>query len=219
MSAIILIYLILLKQENLVPNPSFEEYRVDHCGLSVSVKQFKTDNYFWVSPTIGCPNIYSKTVKQSCWNYIGDESPDQPKTGNRMMMICNFGSGGFRSYAKVKLFEPLQKGVTYTIKVWVRVPHNARVYSPNLNILFSSDTSFYRTSMRIEREPQFEFEDWSPNGWVKLEGHFQADLTYEYMTIGNFRSNEETEVIKLDAGADDSVSWLYIDDFELTRHR
>lgn len=213
---IVFMLLVFDVQDNLIPNFSFEDFRVDHCGLTASTAQFKSDNYFWTSPTVGHPNIYSKTVAQNCWNSIDPQSADQPRTGNRMLMICNLGSNGFRSYVQVKLKEPLLVHKLYTIRIWIRVPSSAVVYSPTLGILTSPKEQFHDTSLNIDSDPTTEFGDWISDGWVKVEADFEVKESSEFITIGNFRSNRDSKLIILDSSkVEKPVSWLYLDDIEL----
>ncbi len=213
---ILLTVLVFDVQENLIPNFSFEDFRVDHCGLTASIKQFKSDNYFWTSPTFGHPHIYSKTVAQYCWNSIDPRSADQPRTGNRMLMICNFGSSGFRSYVQVKLRESLLVHKLYTVRLWIRVPSGSTVYSPTLGILASPDEQSHNTISNIESDPTVEFGDWISDGWVRVERDFEVKEPSEFITIGNFRSNRDSKLIILDSvNVEKPVSWLYLDDIEL----
>lgn len=135
-----------------------------------------------------------------------------------MLMICNFGSGGFRSYAQVALKTPLQKSMIYTIRFWVRVPRNSKTYSPSLGALFTTTAGVYKTSMRIEEIPTVEFEDWRPLEWVRLEKTFRAEDEYNYLTIGNFRENSETKLVELTSEkVERPTCWIYLDDVELFR--
>jgi len=214
-TSIFITLFVLLTQDNFVPDSSFEEYRIDFCGLTPSIEKFKRDNTYWRSPTYGNPNIYSKTVEPHCWNHIRADSPDQPRTGNRMLMICTYGSKDFRSYAQVKLKEPLQKQRRYILRFWLKVPSDADAFSPNIGILLSTDARIYDTTSNIQERPTVEFSDWNPGGWVMIEGKFWADEAFGYLTIGNFRSNSDSKLVMLVNESDDRVSWLFIDDVEL----
>lgn len=207
----------LHNQQNLVPNPSFEQFNLDHCGLSVSVKKFESDNLFWTSPTIGKPHTYSKLVDKNCWNHISADSPDQPKTGNRMIMICNYAVSGFRSYVQVRLKDLVREGKDYEVKLWILVPHDANAFSPTLGIYLSPDQKEFDTIFNIQELATIEFNtDWKEGSWAQLTGKFRPKVDSEYLIIGNFKGNDQTQVNILIKDSDDPVSFLYVDDVELT---
>jgi len=204
------------QKENYVPNNSFEEFSTDHCGLSYSVEKFKEENYYWSCPTEGKPHMYSKLVGDNCWNHIENDSPDQPRTGNRMVMICNYAKSGFRSYVQVKLRKKILKGREYVVSLWVKVPNEAESCSTDLGILMSSTAHEEDTIYNISESATIDYSSrWTPNGWVKLESNFYAEADFEYLIIGNFKPNADTSVKQSKLAELDSPSFLFIDDVEL----
>lgn len=209
---------ISIEGRNLVPNPSFEEFRTQTCGISINPTQFASDNAFWVSPTKATPHIYSTTVPETCWNYVSSESRDRPRTGTRMVMICNYYYSGFRSYIQVELTSALRLGEDYKFVVWMKLTRRSECIAENVGFLLSEDKVASDSIVHLNLRPTGEFLLKSDFGyeWTKFETHLKADRSYRYLTIGNFRDNAST---KLDVGSKDineCGSDVFIDDVELT---
>lgn len=206
---------------NLVPNPSFEEFKRDICGLSVSVKQFETDNCYWKSPTMGKPNIYSRNISRPCWNAISPTDLDQPKSGNRMAMICTFGQSGFRSYLEVKLVEPLKRGREYTAKLWVKIPSTSTYVYNSIGYLFLKEPIQSETVFNIRQTPQVQFDPFlsDTTQWISLEKKFALMEECQYLIIGNFSNNDSSKVEKVRMVERETgiKSFLFIDDVQVLK--
>src|SRR6188768_2954255 len=58
--------------DNLVPNPSFEEYSDTPSGWYYSGKDFSRVSLYWTSPTAASPDLYGPKVSiPSSWRAVG----------------------------------------------------------------------------------------------------------------------------------------------------
>lgn len=187
----------IFAQQNLIPNPSFEEY---HC-IPDSKDEFECVKE-WYNPTNGTTDY--------CHWLSPDHDPDysvnvpktwrgfQPVVDGQAYIIAHmsFANGRKREYAAVPLLEPLVKGQEYEIsfltsKVADIVIGNIIYRIPACNgqgVLFST----YKMDNRgdtIVTEPHFFSSKIINNPaltWEEVKGTFIADEAYTYMLVGNF---------------------------------
>ena len=99
--------------QNLVPNPSFEEYNKIPCNYILSNDSIGEFIKEWFQPTGGTSDFFSSLTSTSCFanpfstaeNSIGYQSP---RSGNFMAAIFTFGPGcgedaNYREYLSIRL--------------------------------------------------------------------------------------------------------------------
>ena len=139
----------------------------------------------------------------------------QPRSGHAFIMIVAYGQREMeeiRSYPSVKLSNPLDSGCYYEISFYVKRVNNERtntygnlsypkiacdrigayVSKDSLHNYNGSHPTFYNIVPQIEN-PSGNFLTDSVN-YVKISGTYKAEGGEQYLTIGNFRSNAETQI-------------------------
>lgn len=205
---------------NYVPNPGFEESIKSPChwnqkGISYMDECFRE----WTSPTETTPDLLSNRVSPDCWAHPKKHSPGRqsPKSGDQMMGMKVQGNGGtptfWHEYLMVELDSTLYAGQNYYAEVWVLRSERSARASNNIGLLFTD--TMVRTNNRLPLyfTPHINAEkpiETRGSRWKKISGVFQADTDKRYLLIGNFYSDDQTEMVKYPDGQ--RGSYYYIDD-------
>jgi outer membrane protein OmpA-like peptidoglycan-associated protein len=205
---------------NYVPNPGFETTSGDPCrwnqdGISYMEKYFRD----WTSPTETTPDLLSLRNETDCWAHPRKHSQGKqsPKSGDNMMGVKVQGTGGtptfWHEYLLVKLDSVLHKGNRYYAEMWVLRSERSARASNNLGMLFSDTLIQTNNRLPLYFTPQINAEkpvQTRGTRWTKISGVFEADRDMQYMIIGNFYPDEQTEIVKYPDG--ERGAYYYIDE-------
>lgn len=210
-------------QTNLVPNPSFEMH--DTCPNSAAQIIYSTP---WIVPTTGTPDYYN-----ACYDTItlGDNLFSVPKNyfGYQPTVTGNAYGGffawytyfsTFREYVQANLTTTLMANQKYYVTIYVSLGDSSRIATDDIGIYFSQ-TAINRTDFdAFGYTPQIS----NPNGnilsdkinWMKISGSFIAQGNEQYITIGNFKPDTNTDTVNvmpyLSANSDYNAAYYYLDD-------
>lgn len=191
--------------ENLIPNWSFENINEEPCLHIQKPKYFTNVMQDWFFPTETHADIFSNGAESNCFASTSKQTmgPQKPRTGDVMVGFKTWGLGNtptfWHEYLMVKLEKPLTVGENYYVEAWVSRAPESEAASNNIAFCFSDTLVqtgnrlplYFQTQVRTE-----EVVDTQNDGWAKVSGVFTADKAYEYVIIGNFCSDDETEIIK-----------------------
>ena len=207
---------------NLVANPSFEDFSATPIGWFKKGEHYTRVMKYWESPTSASPDIFGPKVRVP--NYWAEKGfgKQPPHSGWAMTGLTTYGCEGksthCREYVSIHLNEPLIIGQTYYAEMYVS--HLAGSYvANNLGMYFSEEKIDLMTDEQIEAMPQFEVKDIlkiKNNKWKKVGGQFTAKTEAEYLIIGNFNTDEDTEFETVEAGTI-PYAYYYIDDVEVKK--
>lgn len=206
----------LRAQQNLVPNPSFED--TVYCPLDLA--DFSVDN--WQSANLGTPDFYHACqtsnpnvgVPQNAWGW------QLPRTGSAYVGIVNnaYPETNVREYIQCELQDPLLSGEKYVVEFFVSRADNSSKASDNIGALLSTDPVFMSDIGYLPYEPQvtnFSSQDLTDNfDWVQVIDTLMAQGGERYLTIGVF--NVFTNWIDVD-GTVEYDATLYIDDISVVK--
>ncbi len=207
---------------NIVPNPSFERYSGIPLGWFYKGKHFTDVMKYWNAPTGASPDIFGPKVRiPKHWAEKGF-GKQPPRTGNSMVGLtlygCEEGKPHCREYIQIQLKEPLVVGQNYYFEFWVnRLPRSLKVN--NLGGLFSTEELKALSDDLIAAIPQVNAANIinTPlSGWVSISGRFQASEEFNYLTIGNFFTDEET-LVESHKRDPLTYAYYYIDDVLLRK--
>lgn len=218
LSTLLLLISFLGKAQNLVMNPSFEEYY--NCPLSTGdfEKCKSVVNPVCADSQLGSCNStpdyfnacadYNSNVNVP-YTYAGSQfgySYRNAKDGNAFIGIANAllynpvthaFSYSIREFAQIKLTDPLIAGKQYDFSFYVGTSTPRKKYNIEINQLgihFVNDSIIY-PNMKLW---QFMNADWVCNeyisdstGWQKLSGSYIASGGEKWLIIGVFNSQEE----------------------------
>jgi len=204
-------YSCLKAQQNLVPNPSFEEYNT--CPIDAG----ETANY-WTSPTLGTPDYFNTCAIGNFSvpnNMLGTQSAF---TGNAYAGFGAYTPYEYLEYLQVPLIQPLLAGHKYHVSFYISLVDKSRYAIKEIGALFS--TMEINTGMGdpLLFVPHVEFSDsiiTDTVGWTNIQGSFIAHGDERYLIIGNFHSPQNTTIAEVN-DINNNVSYYYLDDVSVT---
>jgi OmpA-OmpF porin, OOP family len=207
------------KVENLVPNPSFEEYSDTPSGWYYSGKDFSRVSLYWTSPTAASPDIYGpKVIVPDSWKAAGFgkvHSYSGVSHAGITVYGCGKGKPHCREYIQVQLDEPLVPGQLYGFSCMLAHLQKS-VIVKNLGLWFSDDEIDVMTTDPLLEKPVLTLDRFLPSdgNWYRWSGKFKADQSLSYLLIGNFSTDDDSQV-KIPARSDLRFGYYYVDDVRL----
>jgi len=200
--------------QNLVPNPSFEEY--DTCPNYYNIINYSTG---WYSCG-GTPDYYN-----SCTSLPGISIPNNmggfqyPPSLN-----CNAYAGFYgkcnwtncREYIGTSLISPLIINQKYFFSVKVNLANESNCGINKLGVIFSTVSHIDYTGLSPSifnfAHIYTELIITDTVNWVEISGSFVADSTYQYLLFGHFFDDAHTDSTMLN-GNNICQAYYYVDDF------
>ncbi len=230
---------VLLPGQNLVPNPSFEQYNSCPNTTSGIVYPNPPANPYptvtdWSCPvSASTPDYFNVCATQAAVRVpVNTFGYMMPRTGNAyagLYVIEERSDGNYREYVMARLDQALQAGRQYYISFYVsRAGMNTSMgsapwYSDD-NISTTDDIGAYISQRRVD-EPQYRPLSFTPQAvnptgnyidtiWTRVEGVMTAGGGERWITIGNFNpvNNYQTVAIRKPSDTTVPVCYFYIDD-------
>jgi hypothetical protein len=217
----------LCNAQNIVPNPSFENYSNTFCGIQAPgvFNQIMID---WVSPTAAAPQIFFTTIEDSCYNFqpfslyggpLGLKGNQIPRTGDVMVGVWSYTIPGTnqRHYVQTSLSNPMVVGNTYVVEFYVSLADFMELAIDKIGAHLSVNQISSGTDTQMAYTPQVEssaFIDDVTN-WVLVSDTIIAQEAYSYITIGNFNDDNSTNTMVNPSGSGDIGTYgalYFIDD-------
>jgi gliding motility-associated-like protein len=224
---LVLLNINFLKSQNLVPNPSFEEF--DDCPLAFGAFEGYVKN--WFSANNYHLNYFKYCGIQSAVSVpTSDFGFQYPKSGESYINATYFNDIGTqynsRAYPEVKLKKKLEKDTTYCVSYYVNVSNNSNGGLANIDAYFSDTIinfdNIIQSNWVLNFLPQIKNKEGIINdtiNWVKISGSFKAKGTEEFLLLGNFNDDAHTTryIYYLTPGADyEQGTEINIDDVCVT---
>jgi gliding motility-associated-like protein len=229
----VIIYILLLIPligigQNLIPNPSFEEY--DSCVSSIDA--FNMPSYihglkYWISPNFSSPDFLENCNINPDFgmpqNYGGFQ---QARTGNGMVDLGNIISNiNYRENIQTELLQPLEANKKYCFSMYVSLMDSCWYATDNFGACIT-DTAIYSYSGGLT---SFVPQIINPIGnilndkvnWTNISGEYIAHGGEKYITLGVFADDNTIDTIRQPYGSgywdsiDFKVLGYYIDDVSL----
>ena len=195
-----------------VHNPKIVQWHKLNIGVQSNIKKSCSWPAFEAKSGVGSVGIYTYHEKH-------------PKGNSRYT----------RSYIQTKLITPLKKEEVYLFEMWVRTSNrSSKYFSSGLGGLLTDTALHYNIKTLtehyyIEAIPQILCDSAISNvdNWQKVEAYYIAKGGEQYLTIGNFFSNEKiTRVVNQDFtrpcdfgnnSVDFDNSLVFIDDIKIEK--
>ncbi|MFK7776398.1 MAG: gliding motility-associated C-terminal domain-containing protein [Saprospiraceae bacterium] len=187
---VLLIFSVTVDAQNLVPNPSFENY--SFCPSAPSQIYLLDD---WNNPANSSPDYFN-----SC--YVGPPFPGQSvpnnligyqpaRTGGAYIGLAVHGTGtSVREYLQVLLPQPLIAGECYYVEMHTSSGYTSTNFEgiSNVGVYLSENPPPVSSLAMIYATPQVYYSEVVTDtvNWVPLTGSFIANGGEQYLTIGNF---------------------------------
>ena len=202
--------------QNLVPNPSFEDYT--DCPYSENQVHFaepwtnpggSTPDFFHV-----CSNDFGSTIVGVPQNWQGYQ---EPRTGKGYMgIVCYDPDYEGKEYIHVELNSILEEDQLYLVKFYAVLSKGSGNAINSLGLYFSDEqiSSFDISFPNLTPQIVSDLFITDKEMWVEVLGCYKANGTEKFITIGNFRSNADTELYSTSDAQSGSLkhSYYYIDD-------
>lgn len=217
------------KAQNLVPNPSFEQYDTCPGNLSEMYRCLNWENwlttpdYFNVcAPCCGVSIPYNLSLVNPNFQ--------MPHSGDAYAGYFNYWTRAhiytwpwIRDLFGCELNQPLQIGVTYNFSMYVSLAKflMAPCGSNKIGVKFTTQSySTYgnqNSSPIVDNTASIYFDTLitDTTNWVLLSGTFTADSAYQYMGIGNFFDDFHTDSLIV-GSFPLCYSYYLVDDVSLT---
>ena len=201
---------ILSVGQNLVPNPSFEDTIFcpfsagDVNGIEHWIKVKGSVDYFHPCGINGFSVPTNKHGFQEPFDRLG------------YVGIANWAKGFlFREFLGVSLSQPLQPSQRYLVKYHLSMADTVQYALRNFGMLFTEAQPPNDVGVLLSAEPQvvYEGEDFldDQEGWMTIEGSFIAEGGEQFLTLGNFDDDANTDTLFVVEQTSKS-SYYYLDD-------
>lgn len=199
--------------ENLVLNPSFETIRT---GQKLEQANNLDIAEHWNAPNAAEPLLFT-TIGNTIFDPNGASWPFKARTGKNVAGVNV--QGGLptqpkREYIQGTLKRPLTVGKKYYFSFYV---HYHCEGANNIGIVFLPEKLSVDAAGRLNLKPASYQKDVTPfnntdKTWTLVRDSFIAYMPFQHFIIGNFFTNEETEVESTNYGH----YFAYIDDIDVT---
>ena len=208
--------------QNLVPNGNFENIKSIKCSFSTPDQNLNDYVYNWSTPTIGSTDIwfYDSTSNKNCSQNLFINGI-RPRSGRICLGFYSYSqiTPNYREYAQVKLNKSLVKGKSYTAKFYVLLNKKLSSVSSNkLGMYFSVEAvkaqdPKSQSAILAMKQSQIHEEKIIHNNsdWVEIKSCFTATESFNYLTIGNFFTDEETSLSQPN-GLISKDAYYFVDD-------
>lgn len=215
-----------ISAQNLILNPGFENHKNCPSGITgmdmfledVSLPTSSSGDYFHEcgSEDFGVPSNFKGIQKTS--------------EGSGYIGLYFYALNDYREYVQLNTATKLREKHPYKISLQVSLAEASKLALKTMSIMLTNKkikvpNSSVLTHSRLDLEQDVEFHEVplmadnsmsDKEGWVTLSAEFDAKGFETYIIFGNFRTNENTQLIpsdKLPLSGD--FSYYYVDNFDL----
>ena len=219
-----LCFLLRMESQNLVENPSFEDFV--HCPEHLG--NFSTDVKGWSTPTEGSTDYFNgcSTEMGTPKNFNGSQPAD---FGQGYAGLYLYAPDDYREYFQTKLLRPLTKGVTYKVSFFVSLAERSDFAIKEFGVLFAKNKLSVPVKKALSKKQLYQQENNVYNyleigysnfysdtqDWILVHTQFVAKGSEEYLIIGNFKSNARTRLFKTKRNAKQGA-YYYVDMVEVS---
>jgi len=209
----------LLQAQNLVPNPSFEEYTTcpdgeDEIYYATGWSTYLNTPDYFNSCFVG--NITSGNYSVPT-NGNGHQLPPNPNC-KAYAGLYNYNAWAITGQELIgrSLYTTMTIGQKYFLEMKVSLANSSCLASNNLGFLFSTKPYNANNPAPVNNFAHYNYPYIIADtaNWTKIFGSFIADSAYQYIIIGNFFDLNHTDTIGIQGGYNclTSVAYYYIDD-------
>ena len=214
--------------QNLIKNPSFEDYT--ECPNALGTFDNHVKN--WSIPTQGTTDYFNtcSTVMGAPENFNGVQ---YPKFGVAYAGLYFYAPADYREYIQVALKRKLQKDKTYHLSFYISLAEGSDFAVKDFDVVMSFKPVKVSTRKHLslgklyqQKDNRFQLlkishsyfnEDKSV--WIKVQTTFKAKGFERYLILGNLKSNEATRKVQTKRKESKKGAYYYIDMVSLTANR
>jgi hypothetical protein len=180
--------------QNLIINSSFENYNLLYCNGA----GFDLTNWY----SIGSPDYFNSFCTASSGGSIpkNDFGYSYSKSGNAYAGILGYYKPyETKEYIQQHIGNPLIGGKSYYVSFYLSGSDRFTMSIKNIGAYISViqpttvvSNTYIPATPQVENQTGFLTDT---TGWTKIEGYFKAQGGEQYITIGNFNSNANTDTL------------------------
>lgn len=207
-------------QINLVQNPGFEN--ISSCPYLQSQIKFATGWDTLKSGGGGTPDLYNScditNVVSVPYNSFSFQHAHSGVGYSGIISYYTIIPNG-REYLQNKLINKLEINKTYCVTAFANLHNYSNCAIDRIGIYLddgSISTSFYGVANSVTPQITSSLGNFISDtlNWVKIQGTIITNGIEEYLTIGNFNANAQTNTISIQSG-NASTAFYYIDDISV----
>ncbi len=217
---------VVAAQENLVPNPDFEDANIRALKKRGMLDETCEE---WTSATEAAVDFYSAGVKGDKvgvpLNELGTQTAN---SGNRYAGFTAYSKDPRkfnRQYLTIKLDEELEENVTYCISINVSLADLSKyavngigVYVSDRKVSEGNTGNMVKTDNVVRHRSNKVMQ--SMDQWETICGTFVGTGEEQYIVIGNFASDNKLKIEKVKrpknvTGVQFQAAYYYVDDVEV----
>lgn len=215
----------VLLAQNLVPNGSFEDYLICPGSYSLNPAEFRVIS--WRSINTGSPDYFNTCSEGEAavpYNWAG-VSEAYEGHGYAGIYTWMNGEKDYREYLHCKLSEQLIKDSLYHIEFRYKLSSYSKFSIDRIGLLLSDSLVSFSNDLSLNLKPTFSFIQDSaltPNtgAWEIASANYQAKGDEQYLTIGNFFNNQNTNFYHIQFRPESQAmlansAYYYIDDVKV----
>lgn len=208
-------------QANLVLNPSLEQYSL--CPYNQGQINYASNWYSFggsVDYFNKCDTLYPDFMVPNNWG--GYQQPASGfaygALGTYLNITGDTSQSNVREYAGGDLSSPLTIGTKYFVSFKVSLSLSDYILvntaSNNVGVNFStiSYTGFDPFPITNTAKVNASSIITDTASWTQIFGSFIADSAYEYIVLGNFFDDNNTDTISMNGGCDTCTAYYFFDD-------
>ena len=189
---------------NLVTRPGFDidfSYPTSFTGSATPGSQLIPG---WRIPTRGTPDAFnalnttSSPVEIPNNLCVGNQSP---RNGYGYAGLFAYLPSGSREYLEGELSAPLVPGKQYLVSMYVSLADFSTVSIDNIGISLRTSRTQVLNFLPLNFTPQLTSPDnvflSDKQSWVNVSAIITADQAYQFLVIGNFKTNAATDTIRV----------------------
>ncbi len=187
------------QDNNLIMNPSFEDkYKCPTKITPVNGKRELVPG--WNFPTGAAPDYFNRCHKKGIVgvpkNFAGESHAQH---GNAYMGIILYTKtqANYREYLQSPLLSFMEEGKIYCVSLHYRLSSKSKIAVDRLGVCFSNTEEINNSEMYLPKYPEVENEKEKlmddKEEWKELCGVYRALGGENFIIIGNFAKDEDTE--------------------------
>lgn len=201
--------------QNLVPNPSFEQY--DTCPNFYGQLNRAIP---WFNPTTASPDYFNTCTPMVPATGLGIQNPVSGNAYAGFFAYYDFPSD-YREYLEIQLQNSLLPSIKYYITFYVSLADSVVYGTDAIQAFFSPSSITSGNPYNILAAYQFANTAGNyitdKNNWIQIKGSFIASGGEIFLVIGNFKNNVNTNKVYVGGGSanlaqDSAGAYYYIDD-------
>ncbi len=195
--------------QNLITNPSFEQFRVCPQNANEELVQGFEVARRWYTVSEASPDYFNtcavRTPAGVPRNFAGYM---RPRTGDGYLGLIlkvdpksYHGDYNYTEHVQNQLSRMLRKDRLYCFEIWVVHAKNSTIASRDFGVYFSREQITFPNPPDSLPLPHIEYqgEDYMTENftWFPLRGVYKAQGGERYLTIGNFRPSERDRFVRI----------------------